>query len=65
MTEPTAAPDESFTISVGTRRIRVNYKRDGALHVFTSPDVAKCSCFARDKNKAYVGFHKKLNEMLK
>jgi hypothetical protein len=61
----TPAPDESFTISVGTRRIRVNYKRDGAHHVFTTPDVAKCSCFGRDKNKAYAGFHKMLQDALK
>ena len=61
----TETPDESFTITVGTRRIRVNYKRDGAHHVFTTPDVAKCSSFGTDKNKAYVGFHRKLNEALK
>jgi hypothetical protein len=61
----TAAPDESFTISVGTRRIRVNYRKDGAHHVFTTPDVAKCSCFATDKNKAYTGFHKRLLDALK
>lgn len=61
----TAALDESFTITVGTRRIRVNYRKDGAHHVFTTTDVAKCSCFATDKNKAYVGFHRKLLEALK
>jgi hypothetical protein len=61
----TAAPDESFTITIGTRRIRVNYRKDGAHHVFTTPDVAKCSFFATDKNKAYTGFHRKLQDALK
>lgn len=57
--------DESFTITVGIRRIRVNCRKDGVVYVFTSPDVPKCSFFARDKNKAYVGFHKKLQDALK
>lgn len=57
--------DESFTISVNDRRkVRVNYRRDGIHHTFSSPDVIGASFFSRDKNKAYEGFVKRLKELV-
>ena len=57
--------DDSFTLSVNDRRkVRVVYRRDGIHHVFSSPDVTGASFFAKDKNKAYEGFVKRLRELV-
>lgn len=57
--------DDGFILSVNDRRkVRVVYRRDGIHHVFSSPDVIGASFFAKDKNKAYAGFVKRLKELV-
>ena len=58
--------EQTFTISVieKNRKIRVTYKREGQYHVYSSPDVNGSSYFSGDKNKAYLGFIKKLKELI-
>lgn len=57
--------EQTFTISIveKNRKVRVNYKRDGQYHVYTSPDVNGSTFFSSSKTKAYEGFIRRLKEM--